>query len=387
MNAEGRELPHWDMFKRRLWRTPGRWAIAQGLAWLAISLWFPIHWFNQVIPRMPSWKAPSGSELVLCSVMLLGFTLLYYIIANNMSSLADIGGSTGWFHTTLSSFNALNGVLLVTLAQASVTLFGLLAVITTKMVSITSYWSMLESIRAQLGGDIYSFYPFLLLLLLRLPHYALASTCFCIAFRHANFHRLLPLAFTLSAIGMAVFSSKDVYLNWNHLYGHNYDSVAAPLFTHNLTILPIIGVAAIAILSAGLVKLARHPHSNSWNWLLLSPLSLAITGGAGYLTLNVIQAFQYHNPDLEQFFSNPWLQPIHIALTHIYPNSIIAWREYDGLSVSTAEVLGVQVTSYGPWIWPIASYLISLLIWYCATLACLNAARFPTLPWHKLLSR
>ncbi len=387
MGRQGIELPQWEMFKRRIWRTPGRWAIIQGLMWIVLTLWFPGAWLDDTLPRLSSYM-PDYSDLLLLLVGSLGFAWLYYIIANTMMQLTDTGGYTGWYISPLPSQTALHGVLLTALAQISVTLFGLLAFISAKVLTYHSSTDLMDLL-AQMGGDIFTYNSSTALLLLRLPHFILACACFCIAFRHTGLKQLMPLLLTLAAVFAIALPSRDFYFSAIRTSQYYIQPNPTTFFSDNLLALPCFSLILLLLLGWGLVWQARRGAPSLLQAVLLIPLMLAITGGAAGLVKFTNQILSNSNVGLATMCFRPVLQPLHAVLTHIYPNLAIAWRglEYYRYDVAAYQLLGVQCTHPSQWCWPILSYCLSLVIWYLAALACLNAARYPTLPWRKLLSR
>lgn len=387
MGRQGIELPHWDMFKRRLWRTPGRWAIIQGLAWIALTLWFPGEWLNEVLPRM-GWYMPDYADIALVFISCLGFSLLYLAIAYTMTQLADTGEITSWYLAPLSSKTALHGVLLAALTQASVPLAGLFAFMSTQMVAYCGY-SNFQSIFSQTGGEIFSFYFFTGTLLLRLPHFALACACYAIAFRNSTFKHILPVIMTIAAVTAIFINTKEIYFFPDDPGSQYTHMSSAPLWTANLTVMPLIGLTAIVLLGVVLTGQARKPLNLGWQWFLIAIPALAFFGGTAGIVQTVTQIVQSSNITFERLLNQPVLQPLHASLTHLFPNLAFAWcgDTYYGNNIVARQIFGITITDSSQWLWPDLSYCISLAIWYFAAIACLNAARYPTLPWRKLLSR
>ena len=385
------ELPHLTLFIRRMWRTPGRIAVAFLLAWLGMVLLIQLN--PDLELGLIGWRATTRDLInFLTAILLLGYFALFYVIAAGMRAVVDDvrGGIWGWHVAPVGSTRVLAGALLSTVCTSIIPLAGLLAFAPLASMSAGDSYILTNG---QLGLDMFSFLLFALLFVLRLSHFALMAACFQLAFRHTALASYVPVMLAAVATIVCFWQGRLIYENSFATY------VDAQLWW----ILGFFGLLAIIglFLLSMLTDTWRLTHVLLLIVLLLIPAVMGIAG----LVADVSQPRYTWNQSApftaatETAYGTAAILP-HSVLANVYPNLETAWEgNVDAYQLSAynrrlffgaqrAILIYSKPQTKAGVCWLVLGYLVSGAVWWFAAFVGLDMVRRPQKylswrPWRR----
>jgi len=341
------ELPHLTMHLRQLGRSSARGT------WLMIAVFMALIilrqvWGTELIPLSIYGRYAYVSQLL---SIILGSFLLYWLIAQQMATLASDGRGhpPEWHSSLLSDSAALRGILARTVLTVLVPV-GFLALIHLFDMHVGHF-------------DARYYWTAFGLQVLRLPAYALFAGCLMLALRRSPALPYLPLA--LAAVATLCEAWSPVLI-LNHTHYDSEFGMRIALFSL------LIGFAAQIILASWLTWLSGRERTGTGHYAT----ALLLLGAAA--TLSVVSLlYSFTGVNVRGLAGHVAIVPLSAALGNIFPSICSIFPGPSSISGSPIFMITWLTKPHIASVTLAAAYLVAIPVWWRAAIGCLRAARHP----------